>query len=328
MPAPAAASPARTSSRPEAVPPAATAAALRRRVLIIANPMAGHRGRAGRRLGRVVAALERRGCAVVLRVAGAAGGAERLAREAELGFDIIVAAGGDGTLNAVLNGVSRMDGAPPPVALLPFGTANVFAHDIRLPRGAEPLAELIAHAAPSPIWPGRVDDRLFAGLAGIGFDAEIVARVDPRLKRWVGRLAFVWAAIVSLWRYRPCELAVRVDGAEYCAAAVIAVTGRCYGGPFVIAPRADPCEPILDLLLFRRSGRLAALRYVAALLCGGLSRRRDIECLRCRSAAVMAVAAVPVELDGEPAGATPVALGVAERPLLLIRPDGRFVERC
>src|SRR5216684_5788808 len=181
----------------------------RRRALIILNPAAGRLRSSGRRLGRVVAALERRGCAVVLRRGGPeSGDAERLAREAEAEFDIIVAAGGDGTLNAVVNGMAT---APRPVALLPFGTANVLAHEIGLPRDPERLAELIASAPACPVWPGRVGDRLFLTMASSGFDAEIVAAVNPWLKRHGGRLAFAWAIVVCLWRYRACELCVRVD---------------------------------------------------------------------------------------------------------------------
>src|SRR6266853_128139 len=120
----------------------------------------------GGRLDRVVAGLERRGCAVVLRRAGPAGGdAERLAREAEAEFDIIVVAGGDGTLNAVVNG---MEAAPRAVALLPFGTANVLAREIGLPHDPECLAALIGAGPARPIWPGRVGARLFLMMASSG----------------------------------------------------------------------------------------------------------------------------------------------------------------
>src|SRR5216683_5961023 len=180
----------------------------RRRALIVVNPAAGRSGSSRRRLDRVVAALERRGCVVVLRRAGpASGDVERLAREAEAEFDVIVAAGGDGTLNAVVNG---MESAPRAVALLPFGTANVLAREIGLPRDPERLAELIAAGPARPIWPGRVGDRLFLMMASSGFDAETVAAVNPRLKRHAGRLAFAWAILVCLWRYRTCELRVRI----------------------------------------------------------------------------------------------------------------------
>jgi diacylglycerol kinase (ATP) len=289
----------------------------RRRVLIILNPAAGGSGIARRRLGRVIAGLEQRGCAVVLRRAAAAGDAERLARDAEPEFAVIVAAGGDGTLNAVVNGLA---GTKRPVALLPMGTANVMARDIGLPRRADRLAELIASGPVRPVWPGRVDNRLFLAMAGSGFDAEIVAAVDSRLKHRFGRLAFAWAILLGLLRHRPQQLRVRVDGIEHRAAAVIAAKGRYYAGGYVIAPQADPAEPILDLVLFQRAGRVAVVRYLAALLLGRLPRRKDIVFLRTRTACVSAAEPVPVEADGEPVGILPAEFGIGERPLHLIRP--------
>ena len=290
----------------------------RRRALIILNPAAGRSRSSGRRLRRVVAALERRGCAVVLRRAGPEGGdVERLAREAEPEFDIIVAAGGDGTLNAVVNGMAA---APRVVALLPFGTANVLANEIGLPRDPDGLAEAIASGPARPIWPGRVGDRLFLTMASSGFDAAIVAAVNPRLKRHTGRLAFASAILGGLWRYRACELCVRVDGVDHRAATMIAAKGRFYAGPYVIAPLADLAEPVLDLVLFQRSGRLAVLRYLAALLLGSLPRRQDITFLRSREACVSAGEAVPVQADGEIVAHLPVKIAIAEQSLLLVRP--------
>jgi diacylglycerol kinase (ATP) len=290
----------------------------RRRALIILNPAAGRSRSSGRRLGRVVAALERSGCAAVLRRAGRdSGDVERLAREAEAEFDIIVAAGGDGTLNAVVNG---MKGAPRAVALLPFGTANVLAREIGLPRDPEGLAELIASTPARPVWPGRVGDRLFLTVASSGFDAAIVKAVNPRLKRHTGRVAFAWAILMGLRRYRTCELCVRVDGFEHSAVTMIAAKGRFYAGPYTIAPLADLAEPMLDLVLFQRSGRLAVLGYLAALLLGNLPRRRDITFLRARAASVSAADAVLVQADGEIVAHLPVKIAVAEQPLLLVRP--------
>lgn len=285
-------------------------------MLIIVNPSAGRSSR--RPLDRVVEALLGYGCIVVLRRAGPMpGDVERLAREAEPEFDVIVAAGGDGTLNAIVNGLRA---TPRPVALLPFGTANVLARDIGLPRRPGELAALIARGAARPVWPGRVGDRLFLTVASCGFDAETVAAVDPRLKRHVGRLAFVWAILKCLLCYRDRQLTVSVDGIDYRAAAVIAAKGRYYAGPFVVAPHASLAEPMLDLVLFQRSGRWAVLRYLVALVFGRLSRRGDIASMRGRSAVIRADEPVPMQADGELVGHPPVTLGIAERPLLLVQP--------
>jgi diacylglycerol kinase (ATP) len=294
------------------------ASGLRRRILIILNRAAGRSWSSGRLFDRVIAALQRRGCAVVVRrTTPATGDAERLAREAEADFEIIVAAGGDGTLNAIANG---MAGAPRPLGLVPLGTANILAREIGLPRRPEALAELIAAGAAQPIWPGRVGDRLFLTMASSGFDAEVVAAVNPRLKRWLGRVAFALAIAVCLWRYRPAALCIRVDGVDYRAATVIVAKGRFYAGSHLIAPLANPAEPALDLVLFQRTGRLAVLRYLVALLLGRIPGRGDITFLRSRGALVSGSDSVPVQADGEIVARLPVFIGIADQPLQLVRP--------
>jgi len=293
---------------------------VRRHILIIVNPAAGRARSSERRLGRFVAALERQGCTVVLRRAGPSPGqVERLAGQAEPGFDAIVAAGGDGTISAVVNGLG--DRAVP-FGVLPLGSANVLAREIRLPRAPEALASLITTGPVSPIWPGRVGERAFVMMASAGFDSEIVAALSPELKRRVGRLAFAWGFLVRLWHCPACELTVRADGVEYRAAAVVAAKGRHYAGPFVVAPGADLAEPVLELVLLDRRGRWAMLRYATALFLGRVPRLGDIAIVRARQASVAGNRALPVQADGEIVGELPITLAVADRPLLLIRPAG------
>jgi YegS/Rv2252/BmrU family lipid kinase len=290
---------------------------LRRRVLVIVNPAAGGWRRAGR-LARLVAALRHRGCDVEVRHAEPADGeTERLAREAAPDVDVIVGAGGDGTLNAIANGIA---GSATPFAVLPLGTANVLAREIGLPRQAERQAELIAAGTARPVWPGQVGDRLFLTTASSGFDARVVTTVNLRLKRRVGRLAFAWAIAVGLRRYRADDIRVVIDGTVYRAANVIAAKGRRYAGSFIIAAEADLAEPLLHFLLLQRAGRLAMLCYLAALSLGRISLRRDIIVLRARDAVVSAGEPVPVQADGEIVGHLPARFAVASQPLLLIRP--------
>ncbi len=293
---------------------------MRRHILIIVNPAAGRARFSERRLRRFVAALERQGCTVVLRRAGPSPGqVERLAGQAEPGFEAIVAAGGDGTISAVVNGLG--DRAVP-FGVLPLGSANVLAREIRLPRAPEALASLVVTGPASPIWPGRVGNRAFVMMASAGFDSEIVAALSPELKRRVGQLAFAWGFLVRLWHCPACELTVRADGVEYRAAAVVAAKGRHYAGPFVVAPGADLAEPVLHLVLLDRRGRWAMLRYATALFLGRVPRLGDIAIVRARQASVAGNRALPVQADGEIVGELPITLAVADRPLLLIRPAG------
>src|SRR5271169_6342338 len=207
-------------------------AGLLRQILVIFNPAAGRERPHAKRLGRVVAELERRGCTVTILPTGAPGDAEQLAREADPAFDLIVAAGGDGTVNEVANGIFA---ASRPLAVLPLGTGNVLANEISLSRDPRLLAQVIADGTPKPIWPGRAGDRLFLAMIGVGFDAEVLGALDPYLRRRIGKLGYIWAILLCLWRYRRAEFVVGIEGGEYRAASVIVTTGRLYAGRFVIA---------------------------------------------------------------------------------------------
>ena len=291
---------------------------VRRRILIIVNPAAGRPRAAERRLRRFVAALERQGCDITLRHAGLEPyDAERLAREADADFDVIVAAGGDGTVHAVVNGLA---GRSMPIGVLPLGTVNVLAREIGLPRRSEELASLIVESPVRAIWPGRIAGRAFLMMASAGFDSETVAAVHPVLKARAGRFAFAWAAFVRLWNYRPCELVVQTDGVETRAAGLIAAKGRFYAGPFVVAPNARLAEPFFELVLFHRAGRVAVLRYATALFLGRIPRLNGVTILRARAVTVTSDRAVPVQADGEIAGCLPVTIEIADQPLFLIQP--------
>lgn len=296
-----------------------------RRILVIFNPAAGRGRSSAKRLSRVVAELERRGCTVTVLSTHAPVDAERLAREADLSFDVIVAAGGDGTVNEVANGIFA---ASRPLAVLPLGTGNVLANEIGLPRDPRRLAQVIADGTPKPIWPGRAGDRLFLAMTGVGFDAEVLGALDPCLKRRLGKLAFIWAILLCLCRYRRGEFIVATESGVYRAASAIVTTGRLYAGRYVIAPDARLDAPLLHIVVFRKAGRLAVLRYLGAMLLGRLHCLADVSILTARCLSVAAgdpAASGPsmVEIDGEIRGRLPLAIEIAASPLLLIQPGRR-----
>jgi diacylglycerol kinase (ATP) len=290
-----------------------------RHILVILNPAAGRRRR--RRWRRVVAELERLGCTVVVRLTTRAGDAERLARAAEPEFDLVVAAGGDGTVHEVANGLL---GSPCPLGVLPLGTANVLAHELALPRRPKPLAAFLAGASPRPIWPGRIGDRLFVCMLGIGFDAAVVARVDPGLKQRFGKLAFLWAILGSLMRHSPGAFTIAIDGAAYRAGAAVIAKTRFYAGRFVLAPAARATDPLFQVVLFPPSCRRAVLGYLMAMAFGILHRLPDIAVVPGRVVSLVDNGLWgekwPVQADGETIAGSPSVVAIAEKPLLILQP--------
>jgi diacylglycerol kinase (ATP) len=287
---------------------------LARRILIIRNPAAGRRRRGERLLRQVRAALEDIGCEIVVRYTERPRDATRLAREAGRDFDVIVAAGGDGTVSEVVNGLAPGQ----PLALLPLGAANVLAEEIALPHLAMQLAELIAHGEKRPVWPGLVADWQFVAMAGAGFDADVVALVDSRLKSRLGKLAFLAALAKGLRRYRRREFVIRTESGRYRAASVIAAKGKFYAGRFRLAPEARITDPILQIVLFRRSGRVAVLRALLAMAFGALQRLPEVTILAARSAVIEGAGIC--HADGEIVTQLPATVRIADNPLLLVQP--------
>lgn len=294
--------------------PPPKAAAVQPRVMVIYNPAAGRRRR--RKLDAVIDALARRGVQVTLRATGCRGDAERLAGEASAdACERLVVAGGDGTINEAINGLCdrRL-----PVALVPLGTANVLAAELDLPKAVEPLAAAIVEGVPRSVAIGRANGRAFTMMAGIGFDAHVVQSVSLRLKRRVGKLAYVIETLAQLARYRPAMYDVLVDGTPYRASSVIVANGRFYGGRFVCAPDARLDAPEFQACLFGQAGRWHVVRYALALLAGRLHRLKDVTIVPARRVEIPGPAGEPVQGDGDTIAFLPARIEVVPDRLRLV----------
>lgn len=293
-----------------------------RRLLVIYNPIAGRRAR--RTLERWVAALDTLGAAVDLRQTERAGHAEALARAADPArFDAVAVAGGDGTINEAANGLAH---SPLPLAILPLGTANVLAAEIGLPRRVAALARIAAFAPARVAWPGEAvpdgasSGRRFLVMAGIGFDAEVVERVDPGLKRRTGKLAYVASILGRLYYYRPRSYRAEVDGRAVESASLVAAKSHFYGGRFVLAPAARLEEPAFHVVLFGKGGRGAALGYMVAMAAGVLPHCPSVRIVPAKAVRLTEPGGAPVQLDGDIRLRLPAALRIAATPLGLIAP--------
>jgi YegS/Rv2252/BmrU family lipid kinase len=298
-----------------------------RRLLVIFNPTAGNR--AQRRLAEWLACLERLGAAVSLSETNAPRHAEALARAADPALvDAVVAAGGDGTINEVVNGLAD---SSLPLGILPLGTANVLAGEIGLPRRPMDVARILAFATARPVWPGEAwaegaaTGRRFLIMAGAGFDAEVVERLDLPLKRrlaklGLGKLAYVASIMGRLRDYRPCSYRAELDGVAVEGASLVAAKAHFYGGRFVLAPAARVDDPAFHVVLFGRGGRVAALGYMAAMAAGTLPRCRSVRIVPARQVRLTEPPGAVVQIDGDVHARLPVMLRIAATPLRLIQP--------
>ncbi|WP_199175517.1 diacylglycerol/lipid kinase family protein [Telmatospirillum siberiense] len=291
----------------------------RRRILVIYNPSAGQWRR--RRLKATLRDLEILGGELTLHETTRPGDAESTAEGlSATDYDVVVAAGGDGTINEVANGLIKARGPVPPLAIIPLGTANVLAQEIGL-RGQPPIiAKAIVSGGRQRVHLGKANGRHFIMMAGVGFDAHVVANVDLALKRHTGKIAYVLETLTQALRYGfpPCR--VGIDGRTFDACSVVVCNGRHYGGPFIAAPEASLEMPVFQVCLLERGGWAHALRYGAALILGRLSRLPDVRILSGRVIRIDGQNGLPVQGDGDIIATLPVEISVAVETLELIVP--------
>lgn len=283
---------------------------------VIHNPTAGQRRQ--RLYRRTLEALSALGCDVETVSTTCRGDGERLARAAADGsWDAVVAAGGDGTINEVVNGLA---GSAMPLGIVSLGTANVFAAEIGLPVRARAMAEALARGPFRQVHVGRANGRAFGLMIGVGHDAHAVATVDPRIKRQVGKLAYVLSAARRILADAPQVYEVEVDGETFRAASVVVAKGHFYAGRFVVAPAARLDAPSFEVCMAERPGRLNTLRYGLALVLGRLPKLADYRIVTGRRIRIVGPQGDPVQGDGDILTVLPVTVELEPRPLTLIVP--------
>lgn len=265
-----------------------------------------------------MAHLEKMGSAVTVHQTTCRGDAQSVAsRTTKDQYDRIVVAGGDGTVNEVINGLTP---SSPPVALIPMGTANVLAAEIGLGSQAAEIAKTIVFGDARPVSLGDVNGRKFVLMTGVGFDAFVVATVSARLKRIMGKGAYVLASLSQFLKGRLPHFEVHVDGARYDAASIIIANAHFYGGRFVCAPEARMDSDVLHVCLFERAGRLYVAIYAFALLLGVLHRMPGYRILPAKHIEIRRPEGAAIQSDGDFIGLTPARVTVMPRAAWLVFP--------
>lgn len=289
-----------------------------KRVLVIHNPVAGRRQKM--RLTRFLSLLQQSDFEVRTLETGARGDAKRHAATA-IDIDIIIAAGGDGTINEVLNGLyQRASGhAMPALGFLPLGTANVLAWELDLPRQPELLFKLLQSARTYDIHPGIANGRRFFLMASAGLDARAVAAVTAPLKRKFGALAYLIGAFRALRNAAP-SYEVTIDGLSRTANTVVLTRAQRYGGRFILSREAGLKEPVLQAVLFTSSGFGAALRYGLGLVFGRLAHHKDVHFVNASAVEISCEIPDPVQIDGDIVGTLPLTAALESRPIRFLAP--------
>ena len=295
------------------------------RIYVIFNPAA--RGNKARRFRRHLDEMAQQS---FFKATTAPGDARRFAATAVTeGFDVIVAAGGDGTVNEVLNGIGDIPGGFGRVRLgvLPLGTVNVFARELKIPLRLESAWEVLRRGRESRIDLGRVNyledgkpaQRYFAQLAGAGLDARAVELVSWRLKTNAGPLAYVVAGFQALAEKQP-RLLVCANGGKIEGELALFGNGKFYGGPFEFFPGASLADGLLDACVLPRVSLVSLLRLIPGLLLRRKMPAKQVRLLRAQTVEVTSDMLAAFELDGEWAGYLPATFSVEPKNLRVVVP--------
>lgn len=288
-------------------------------MLIIFNPVAGRRRPA--LLWHVLDLLVENGIKVEMVETRYAGHATVLAEQAARdGMEMVVAAGGDGTIAEVANGLL---GSKTALGVIPLGTANVLAREYALSSTPRGIAAALVYKRCKHLWPGlaRMPDRqqIFVQMLGLGFDGAVVKSVRPTLKRAIGKGAYVWQSLWESVAYSFPPVHLRVDGVAWEAASVVISKGRFYGGPYMLAPKAQPQAPGFQVVLFEKPGTWPALRAGAALPLGLLPRCPGVRVVGGSHVEFMASDdRVYAQSDGDSLSGPPKMVVSADMPISLI----------
>ncbi len=269
--------------------------------------------------------LDARGITVDSIATTGPGHAGEIARRAvDRGADLILVAGGDGTINEAVNGMANSD---VPLGILPAGTANVLANELGIGKTMERAAQVLADSLQERVALGAISNetsrRYFLLMAGAGLDADIVYHLNQRMKEAFGKVAY-WIGGFSKVGRRIPEFLVQADGREYHASFALLSRVRNYGGDLEIAPTISLLDDEFEMVLFEGESSLGFLKYMLAVVVHRQQAMRGITIVRTRQAAFSAPADLKIHLqvDGEYAGLAPARVEIVANALTLLVPPG------
>jgi diacylglycerol kinase (ATP) len=254
-----------------------------------------------------------------VRVTTHPGEAEALAKRAiEEGFSRIVAAGGDGTVSQVANGLV---GSNATLGVLPMGSVNVFAMELGLPsQNLQRCWDIIEDTNVRLVDLPSANGRYFVQLAGVGLDAQVVKETSLAFKRSFGPLSYLISAAHIAAR-QPPKLFIESEHTSVEEGSFVLIgNGRLYGGPFPFFKHAIIDDGLFDVVVFKRLGYLEIVKYLQDVVFSSDIKAPEIEYFQTRQLRITSEQDVPLELDGELAGNCPVDFRIRARALRVLAP--------
>ncbi len=236
--------------------------------------------------------------------------------------DIIIIAGGDGTINEVINGVLYSDNPEQnniPLALIPLGTVNVLAKELGIPEEVGRAVDLALTGAAHRISLGRINGRYFSLMAGIGFDGEAVLGVENNIiKKIPGKAAYIISGINALKKYSPPVIKIKTSTEVLTGYTVVIGNASRYGGNFYVTPDASITEPVLDVCVFRGKTRRDMLRFIKGIIMKEHLKFDDVSYTKAASIELVSDGKVHIQIDGDYFGTLPAKIDAVKDAVGLV----------
>lgn len=238
-----------------------------------------------------------------------------LAKSAKNKYDLIIVAGGDGTVNEVINGIGNSNTT---LAIIPFGSTNVLALELGIPFNVKKASELITQGKKIKMDLGYAktsqEGRYFSMMLGVGFDASLIKGISSKFKRNWGRMAYPLAGIKNLFKYKWHNIHVKhkIHSVGYF---VIISNSKSYGGEYHIADKASTTDGLLDLVIINRQNWWKIIKIISSFSSGKLNKFLKGEYYQTKEAHIYSRKKMLVQVDGELIGSAPVKVKIVPKAL-------------
>jgi diacylglycerol kinase (ATP) len=291
--------------------------------LLIRSPRAAREATWTRRQieDAIVDGFRQEGLETTLHITRAPEHAGQIARALlDQGAQTIAVAGGDGTINEVVNALAETRAQ---LGIIPLGTANAFAMELGIPLSIGDSIRVIREGKTRTLDAGKANRHFFAMGAGLSYEAHVIKKITPGFKYLFGSLAYIFQGIAESLSYPFPLLKIRVtkpSPSDHTGTMAIIANARFYGGPFQAAPDARLDDGLLDVVIMKRRNLSDLLRYLSTMRYGNITRLPDVEYLRCQSLTIESDQPVPVHVDAEIKESTPCTFECVPGALRVVIP--------
>ncbi|AZR74287.1 hypothetical protein BBF96_13275 [Anoxybacter fermentans] len=293
------------------------------RFLFIVNPIAG-RGEGKKKWEQIKVVVEELKLDYEVVFTGEPGESVFLAEEGVAkGFDVLVAVGGDGTVNEVVRGIIEA-GAKGDVKLgiVPAGTGNDLVRTLDIPFNIKEAVHVLKNGHVKNIDLGKVNGDYFLNVVGIGFDAAVAEEINNNIRWLKGTAAYLYGIFKMIFQYKSPEMVIKIDDRELEGRffLVAIANAKYYGGGMMIAPDADPADGLFDICVIKDVSQMEVLKVLPALFKGNHVKHPAVKVYRGRKVFVKSKKRVLVQADGELKGTVPMSFEIEAKTFPVLVP--------